>query len=198
MAKDKATPYIVIGLLAAGGLAVYFLTRKTPETQTVPIAEKLIEDTIVTKKEPTVQERLKEMAMKQLNLSESELVVRSLRPEDVGLSASAFSFPITKVNAWNNIISTNVADNRFIAIVGLTYTGNVITQVRVVAAGATKEIWNVQAIPAMETPRFVDLTPTAIQQNQRLDIDVYATGTSAGESLVIEGIVVERKGLVVA
>ncbi len=195
MAKGKERTYIFIGLLVAGSAAAYFLTRKKPDVALATPAEV---DAIREEKKLTTQDKLKAMASKQLRIPESELVVRSLRPEDLGSSSSAFSFPIATANAWNNIISTNVSDNRFIAITGVVYTGSIITQLRIVAAGSTKEIWNVQAIPSMETPRYVDLTPTAIQQNQMLAIDVYATNTSAGESLVFEGIVVERKGLVIA
>lgn len=195
MAKDKAKPYILIGLLAAGGLAAYLLTRKKPEAVLSTPAEVRV---IREKKALTTTDKLKEMASKQLNLPESELVVRSLRPEDLGLSSSAFNFPINTANAWNNIISANVGDNRFIALTGAVYTGDVITEVRIVAGGSTKEYWNIQAIPSMENPRYVDLTPTIIQQNQRLAIDVYAINASAGESLIMEGIVVEKSGLVVA
>ena len=195
MAKKKEKTYVVIGLLAAGGLGLYFLTRKKPGVALTTPAEV---DVIREEKKLTTQDKLKQMALKQLNVPESELVVRSLRPEDIGLSGSAFNFPITTANAWNNIVSSTMGDNRFIAITGVVYTGSIITQLRIVAGGATREIWNVQAIPSMETPRYVDLTPTAIQQNQSLSIDVYANNASAGESLIFEGIVVEKRGLIVA
>ena len=195
MAENREKTYIVIGLLAAGGLGLYFLTRKK---QGVSLATPSEVDAIKEEKKLTTQDILKNMALKQLRVPESELVVRSLRPEDLGLSGSSFSYPIATANAWNNIVSSTMGDNRFIAITGVVYTGSIITQLRIVAGGATREIWNVQAIPSMKTPRYVDLTPTAIQQNQSLSIDVYAINASASESLVFEGIVVEKRGLVVA
>ncbi|GAF87967.1 unnamed protein product, partial [marine sediment metagenome] len=140
--------------------------------------------------------KLKQIAMKELNLGEEELTIRSLRPEDLGVTG-AWSFNIGSANAWNNIISNYLGDNRFLMLTGVTYTGSAITQVRMVLGGSTKEIWTIQAIPAMETPRYVDLTPTIIKQNQMISIDVYAT-TTGTESLVFDGVVIEKKGLVLA
>ena len=192
MAEDKIKPITIILGVAGIGALIYFLTRKKEETiRAAPVAP-----APVPIPKATVEGKLKQMAMKELNLGEEELTVRSLRPEDLGVSG-AWSFNIGSANAWNNIISASLGDNRYLAITGVTYVGSAITQIRMVLGGSVNEIWNIQAIPAMETPKYIDLTPTAIKQNQSISIDVWSTATGT-ESLVFDGIVVEKKGLVLA
>ena len=204
MAENKLKiKHITIGILTIGtvGVIIYFLTRRTgvrlPAVPAPVPAAPAPAPSIPAKPIPTTTEgKLKQIAMKELNLGEEELTVRSLRPEDLGVTG-AWSFSIGTVNAWNNILSASLGDNRYLALTGLTYTGSAITQIRIVAGGSQKEIWNIQAIPAMETPRLIDLTPTVIKQNQSISIDVYATATGT-ESIIFDGIVVEKKGLILA
>ena len=201
MAEDKIkiSPIGIILALGGVGALIYFLTRKKEGTvRAAPVATAPVSapTPAPTPKPMTAEGELKQIAMKELGLGEDELTVRSLRPEDLGVSG-AWSFNIGTANAWNNIISSSLGDNRFLMITRVTYTGSAITQVRVVAGGSTKEVWSIQHIPAMETPTFIDLTPTIIKQNQSISIDVYAT--SAGtESLIFDGVVIEKKGLVLA
>ncbi len=203
MAEDKINP-ITIGIIVVGGIGalIYFLTRKKEGTvRAAPVAPVPVSAPApvpIAKPSPiTAEGELKQIAMKELNLGEKELTIRGLRPEDLGLSGGAWSFSIGSANAWNNIISSSLGDNRYLMITGVTYTGSAITQLRIVAGGSVREIWNVQAIPAMETPRYVDLTPTIIKQNQSVSIDVYSTAAGT-ESLIFNGIVIEKKGLILA
>lgn len=202
--EDK-TIRTILWIVGIGGLAYFILkglgdmpfvgirkremTSQMTPVMTPPITPAPIEPT-------TTEGQLKQIAMRELNLGEEGLSIRSLRPEDLGLSG-AWSFNIATPNAWNNILSASLGDNRFLAITGCSYTGSAITQIRMVLGGRTAEIWNIQSIPFMETPIYIDLTPTIIKQNQSISIDVYSTGTGT-ESLIFEGIVVEKKGLVIA
>ncbi len=199
MAEDKVkiSPIGIIIAIGGAGALIYFLTRKKEvRLPAVPTAPAPIPPIPSKLKPITAEGELKQIAMKELNLGEESLTVRSLRPEDLDVTG-AWSFNITSANAWNNVISASVGDNRYIALTGLMYTGSSVTQVRIVAGGRTSEIWSIEHIPAMETPILIDLTPTIIKQNQRIAIDVYATATGT-ESLVFQGIVVEKKGLVLA
>ena len=198
MAEDKVkiSPIGIIIAIGGVGALIYFLTRKKDGTVRAALAPVAAPSPAPIAKPLTTEGELKQIAMKELNLGEESLTVRSLRPEDLEVTG-AWSFNITSANAWNNVISASVGDNRFIAITGLTYAGNKITQVRMVAGASKKEIWNIQALPSMENPRLIDLTPTIIKQNQTISIDVYATAAGT-DSLIIDGIVVEKKGLVLA
>ena len=193
--ESKIKPITIILIAGGVGALIYFLTRKKVMTsQMTPVMTPPITPTPI---EPTTTEgQLKQIAMRELNLGEEGLSIRSLRPEDLGLSGS-WSFNIATPNAWNNILSTSLGDNRFLLLEGVVYTGSKITQIRIVAGGRTSEIWSISQIPFMENPQYVDLTPTIIKQNQSISIDVYSTGTGT-ESLIFEGIVCERKGLVIA
>lgn len=200
-AKDSTK--LILALIAISGVTalVYFITKKKgsslPATPTVmPQTPAQGVRQVTTPQPATTEGILKQIAMQELHLGDNELTVRSLRPEDLGLTGS-WSFSVATPNAWNNVLSKSLGDNRFLAITGVTYTGTAITQVRIVAGGSTKEIWNIQAIPLMENPRYIDMTPTIIKQNQSISIDVYATA-SGTESLIFDGIVVEKKGMVTA
>ncbi len=199
MAEDKIkiSPIGIILAIGGAGALIYFLTRKKEGTVRAAPAPVSAPAPVPLAKPVTTEGELKQIAMKELNLGEENLTVRGLRPEDLGLTGSSWTFNITSANAWNNIISGSAGDNRYIAITGLSYTGSAITQVRMVLGGRTSEIWSIEHIPSLENPIFIDLTPTIIKQNQRIDIDVYATAAGT-ESLVFQGIVVEKKGLVLA
>lgn len=151
-------------------------------------------------------EMLKEMlvrATKELNLTRQELILRSLKAEDFGLSAPVWSFAVTSTNAFNTIVSdVTITDNRFVGVNGMHYdpTTELISEVRLTRKGALKRQWNIQSIPSNEDKlEYVD-DPIIVDQNTTLNIAVYnrTTSTDATHELTFKGAVVEKRGLLFA
>lgn len=182
---EKYFPYIIVGGL---GLGVLYLLSQKPATAGA-------EGVTPATPKYSLEDRLLSIASRQLGIPTSELVVRSLIPSDIG--TTTYNFPLNA--GWNTIANTAVADNRFIALTGVTYGGAtpVATEIRIQAGGRVAEYWNIQNLPLLQTPTFTDTSPTIVQQNQLLLIQVYATGASASENINFSGIVVERRGMTI-
>ena len=73
-------------------------------------------------------------ARKELGLPDSEIVVRSLRPEDIGLSNPEWT-DTAGSNAWADYVDTTVGDQKFILINGVNKTEAYVTQVRITREG---------------------------------------------------------------
>jgi len=141
-------------------------------------------------------------AMTQLGLPRSEIVVRPLRPEDMGFTTPQWACPAiadSATNSWNNIINTyTIADNRFIGVMGL-HRGfgqgatNAFSQLKITKAGKLARIWNIQAIEDFvgNTAYFSDYF--TVDQNNVLTIQGYAlVGTT--DKMVFLGAVAEKRG----
>lgn len=188
-AEDKKL-LLIAGLIGAGalGVAIYFLTRQpaAPVVGAIPaVAAAPIK--------VGFEDRMIEMASKQLGLPREELTVRGLSPTDLGLTS--FNFPL--VLGANTIVNHTVADNRFISVSGLTYVGAVASSMTIQAGGAMVEQYPIRWIAALEGATWHDTSPSIIQQNQTVIITVNATGP-ATELIAILGLVVEKKGMVLA
>ena len=150
------------------------------------------------------------MAMKELNVSEDELAVRALRPEDVmvanfpqwsksNVTASLYGGWATGSSGWVNLTNTfSVADNRFVGIYGVSNRSTNVTQLKIERSGSVARYWHIQElVPNCENDiMFVD-DPIIIPQNNLLTIQGYALA-SATEYLRLIGLTVERKGLLVS
>ena len=62
------------------------------------------------------------MAEQQLGIPRSGLTVRSLRPNDVGLG-STWSMNLATAGAWNTTVNSAVADNTFVCLNSVSYSG---------------------------------------------------------------------------
>jgi len=191
----KYLPYIIAGGLGIG--IIYLVTRQqvaqqaAPQVQIPEMGPVAVPGVVKT----GVQGNLLAIASQQLGIPASQLVVRSLRPEDLGLTAS---FNVTAAGVgWTNMVNTAVADNTFISFDGCSYGGTNFSQLRIQAGARTAEYWPLTWIAGLQSQVFYDTTPTIAQQLQPVIIDVYAKA-AATESIDIMGTVVERRGMVVA
>jgi hypothetical protein len=141
---------------------------------------------------------LKSRAVSQLKLPEEEVIMRALRPEDVGLSDPVFTFSVS--SGWNTIIDTDIADSRFVGIHGILIGESgtsVVTQIKVTRMGQTKRYWHVQDVNFLESPVIYFDDPIIVDQNTKLTIEAYATGSDTDLRLTFLGAVAEKKGLLV-
>ena len=142
---------------------------------------------------------LLEKAQKELRLDADGLVVRPLRPEDIGSSKTYFSVSTT-ADTWTNVVSTyKVADNRFVGINGF-YNGEgvgEITQVKIVRASSEARYWNVIPIRNFENKTGYADDPVTIGQNTTITISVNCSTASTITDFDFIGAVVEKKGLLI-
>jgi len=128
----------------------------------------------------TCQERAIMLAQQQLGLPMEGLTVRSLLPQDLGLTT--WSLNLASANAWNTgVISTNVGDNRFLCITGVSYSGSAAEQVRVQVGASTVASFSIEQVPGITTTHHVDIAPILAQQNLPVSVDIYASAISATE-----------------
>lgn len=144
---------------------------------------------------------LKAKAMKELKLEEDEIIVRMLRPEDIGLSNPEWTFNVASGDAWNTgMVNTAIADNRFVGIHGILIEesgAQAGLQLKVTRMGQVKRYWHIQGVNTLESPTIFFDDPIMAEQNTTLTIDIYATAADADFRLCFLGAVAEKKGLLV-
>jgi len=189
---DNKTILLIIATLGIAGLI--FLLRK-PAAVGVPVG---VPAGVPAMPVPTTcREKAIALAMQQLGLPESELTVRSLIPQDLGLTT--WSLNLATANAWNSgVISTSVADNRFLCITGVSYSGTAAEQVRVRVGASTVAQFSIEQVPGITTTHHIDITPILAQQNLPVSVDVYASAISGTDNVILEGTTIEKRGMLVA
>lgn len=144
---------------------------------------------------------LNERARRELGLSGADILSRSMIPTDVGLTNPFWTFSITGTSGWQTLIATQViSDNRFVGINGVSYDEGtpLFGDLEISRGGSDAKRWNVQNLPMVDdgATRHTD-KPVTIGQNETLNIRGYngTTSTNPSEVLILNGITVERKGL---
>ncbi len=196
MVKNKTILWI-LGALGLTGLFL-FLKKPAPVVAALP-AVAGVPGAVPAPKEAvptTCREKAIYLAKQQLGLPESELTVRSLIPQDLGLTT--WSLNLAAVG-WNSgVINTAVADNRFICITGVSYAGTSAEQVRVRVGASTVANFNIERIAGITTTHHIDITPILAQQNLPVSVDVFASVISATDNVILVGTTVEKRGMVLA
>jgi len=159
---------------------------------------------------------LKSRAQTQLNLPESEIVIRNLLPSDLGANASTPDYNVgLSALTWTPIVNAQqIANGRFVGIygfvvrnagTGVTGVGNnllpyapAVEQIRITREGTTARYWNVKEIPQWEDQTgYVD-DPVSVDQNTSITIEGLArTASSIATTFNIIGVVAEKRGLLI-
>ena len=151
------------------------------------------------------REKVKSTCMKQLGLSEDEVVIRPLRPEDYGASSIDAYMGITAAG-WESVISAQtIDDNRFIGICGF-YSGSTsgssegdvpISQIRITRKGSVTRYWPVKEIQGWEEKIGYADDPITVDQNTTITLDVWGRTASSISNIGLVGVVAESRGLLV-
>lgn len=144
--------------------------------------------------------KVSEIAQNRLNKSEGELIVRDLQPEeDLGLTPNEFTFSVTSANAttFEEILNTEVDDNKFIVIYALSFldADPVGTTVRF-NSGAT-QLQEIEFENALnqEVPSVFLNSPVVYDENKTLDVELYHDVSSDTDTkIVLHGLVAEAEG----
>lgn len=139
------------------------------------------------------------MAMKELDLTMDKLTIRTLRPEDVGLSTSEWTFNLSATGENSDQINQTIADSRFVLIYGVKISQSVAqvsTRVKITRESKEAREWNVQGVNLTQDSQIFFADPVTINQNTGIQVDIFTNTTNAAEKLGLIGCVVEKKGLV--
>ena len=139
---------------------------------------------------------IKQRAMKELNLPSEMVIIRPMRPDDLGLTAE-WTWATGTSAAWATYINAaTCADNRFMAIYGASDATSYASQLKVTRGGSDARIWNIQAINNFINNIGYFDDPVTLDQNTSVTIQGYAT-TSGTTKLILLGVVAERRGIVI-
>lgn len=145
-------------------------------------------------------------AQEQLGLPREEIILRSLRPEDIGYAQAKFKNSLTTTLGWNNLVNTyTIADNRFVCITGVfteESTPTRVHQLKINRAGSDARIWNVQRIALQDDNEMHVDDPIIIDQNTQMTIAGYnglltTTGSNTWEEFGFIGCVAEKRGMLI-
>jgi hypothetical protein len=145
--------------------------------------------------------KLQERAMKELKLPPAEIVVRPLRPEDLGLSTAEWTFSLTS-GAWATAVNNvSIGDNRFIGINGILVeeSGEMAgTQIKITREGQDVRYWHIQGVNYLQDSMIFFDDPVTMGQNTALTIKIYARATDTDFQCCFLGAVAEKRGVLVA
>ena len=192
--KNKTIMWI-LGALGLTGILLFF---KKPIPTGVPVTAGV--PAVPTSAYPVVtgcEGKMVALAEQQLGLSRDQLTIRSLRPDDLGLG-SVWSMNLATANAWNTTVNTTVADNRFICLKSVSYSGTAAEAVRVNVGASRVAEFNIQQIPGITTTHTATIRDIIAEQNTPIRIQVYASAISATDTLILSGTVVEKRGILLA
>ena len=145
-------------------------------------------------------------AQEQLGLPREEIILRPLRPEDIGYAQAKYKTAIATTLGWNYLVTTyTMADNRFVCISGVfteETTPTRVHQIEITRAGSVARIWNVQRVALQDDKELHVDDPIIIDQNTQLSIRAYnglLTTTSANtwEEFGFIGCVAEKRGMII-
>jgi len=149
-------------------------------------------------------------AQQQLGLPREEIILRPLRPEDIGWNplgvTPKFKVDIKTTLGWNNIVTTyTIEDNRFVCITGVFTEESTpvrVHQIKINRAGSDARIWNVQRVAMQDDSEMHVDDPISIDQNTVLNITGYnglltTTAANTWEEFGLIGCVAEKRGMLI-
>jgi len=140
---------------------------------------------------------LKRRAMREL--TEEDIIIRPLRPEDLGLATPEWTFNIV-ITTWNVMINTTIADLTWIGIYGVLYAmpdNQAVSQLEIVSMGNNERFWQIQGCNFTENSSFFFDDPVMIDQNTNLRIRGYGVANEVAEKICFLGVVVEKGGILI-
>ena len=137
---------------------------------------------------------IKSRAMRELGLPESEVIIRPIRPEDIGLGTSEWT-DTAGSSAWAEYVNTTVGDQKFLLINGVQKITAFADQLKITREGKVAAIWNIQACEQLRD-KSLYFEPVLCDQNTLLFIEHYGNSASTTK-LILFGAVAEPRGLTI-
>lgn len=144
----------------------------------------------------TVVQMIKARAMKELNLPDDQVIIRPLRPDDLGLTAE-WTWATGTSAVWATYINAaTIAQNRYAAIYGVVEYAGYASQLKITRGGSVARIWNIQPINNFANNVGYFDSPVTLNEGVSVTIEGYAT-TSGTTKLILLGVVAEKRGVVI-
>ena len=142
--------------------------------------------------------KMEGLARKELKLDDTEILTRTLRPEDVGLTGE-WTFTTT-ATGWQTLINNQtISDNRYIAITGVFYPQSAaqgITQLELTRMGQVVRYWQIQGANFTENLAVYFDDPIIVKQNTPITVKGYVI-TAGTDKIQLLGATTEKVGLLV-
>ncbi len=140
-------------------------------------------------------------AQEQLGLPREEIILRDLRPDDLGVTAK-WGFTVATSLGWNTLVNTDtIDDNMFVCISGIFTEESTPTvhSIRITRAGSVSRWWNVQRVGLQDDNEMHIDDPIIIDQNTTVTIEGYnaRTTTTTDEEIGFIGCVAEKRGMTI-
>jgi len=149
-------------------------------------------------------------AERELGLTRDQLVLRDLRPEDIGASSADFYVGTKATSFYALIDNQTIADNRFVGINGIVLPNTAstdafgleseppISQIKITRKGSVARYWNVKPVWAFESRVGYTDDPVTIDQNTTITVEAWARTASSLSGFTLLGAVVEKRGLLIS
>lgn len=219
----KSLSLIIGGIIVAVGIGAgitYLATKQArniqPSARSVSLAPMAIPTPIVSP-EPVIsktntdllKEQIKDFTdlpqttinevAEELNrqgITPSSLTIRDLIPADLGIATGTWAITYGGIG-WQDFADGDITNGAVVVLRGIVYNGTLTTQIRVRKGASMVEQWNIEAIPALDEPRYIDVTPQVIPGSFPFNIDAYATG-AGDDALNFIGYTFEKRGITIS
>lgn len=146
-------------------------------------------------------DKIKSKCRGELGLSVDGVIVRPVRPEDMGSSYCFWVLNQVATNTFTDIVTTyTIADNRFILINGFYagYSAQVAHQIRIQREGSYARYWPITPLRSFRNATGYADDPWTVDQNTVLSIAICCSSvsTTTGQFDFI-GAVAEKRGILI-
>lgn len=149
-------------------------------------------------------DKLRAKAGGELGLATDGLIIRQLRPEDLGSAAATpwWSLNQTTVNTWTAFTAATtatIADNRFCLINGVYFNGGSgsLHQVKITREQSVTRYWVVSPIRGFQSRTGWADDPWTVDQNTVITIEGICSSVSTLTDFDFVGAVAEKRGLLI-
>jgi len=147
-------------------------------------------------------DKIKAKAAGELGLTTDGLIVRQLRPEDLGSTYPWYELNQTATNTWTaftGCTTDTIADNRFCYVGGCYFNGSAqeLHQVRITREQSTTRYWVVTPIRNWESHTAWADDGWTVDQNTVITIEGICSSISTLTEFDFVGLTAEKRGLLI-
>ena len=147
-------------------------------------------------------DKIKAKAAGELGLTTDGLIVRQLRPEDLGSTYPWWELNQVATQTWTaftGVTTDTIADNRFCYVGGVYYNGNAqeLHQVRITREQSVARYWVVTPIRSWESRTAWADDGWTVDQNTIITIEGICSSVSTLTEFDFVGLTAEKRGLLI-
>lgn len=144
-------------------------------------------------------DKIRQNAREESHLSDSDIIVRPLRPQDLSLSTTYWSFTPNTATAWNSVINgVTLGNDTYVGIYGVanTVTGaGQVCQMRIQRENSYARYYPLEPISGYESKIGYLTDPITLKQQNSITIDLWVRSASTVTGVGIIGVVAEKRGI---